>query len=84
MMPDQGTWLHVKCVDSVGATGPAFVRYRFLKDVGAVRAPATVSADLRDPEGCAIVRWMAPVRTLRIEVPYGCYIDIRTVTWQQP
>jgi hypothetical protein len=68
----------------VGATGAAFVRYRFLKDVGGVIGPATVSADLRDAAGCASYRWMGPIRTLRIMVPSGCYIHVRTVTWQQP
>ena len=81
---ENGTELHVKCTAGVGATGAAFVRFRFLADVGGVLGPATVSADLRDAEGCADVRWMAPIRTLRIEVPLGCYIHIRTVTWQQP
>lgn len=80
----EGSDMHVKCTAGVGATGSTFVRYRFLRDVGAVRGPATVSGDLRDPEGCAVVRWMAPVRTLRVEVPLSCYIHIRSVTWQQP
>jgi hypothetical protein len=81
---ENGTELHVKCTAAVGATGAAFVRYRFLKDVGGVIGPATVSADLRDAAGCASYRWMGPIRTLRIMVPSGCYIHVRTVTWQQP
>jgi hypothetical protein len=84
VFPENGTELHVKCVASVGATGSAFIRYRFLKDVGGVIGPATVSADLRDAEGCASYRWMGPIRTMRIEVPFGCYIHVRSVTWQQP
>jgi hypothetical protein len=84
IFPENGTELHVKCTGSVGATGNAFVRFRFLADVGAVKGPATVSADLQDPQGCASYRWMGPIRTMRVEVPLGCYIHIRTVTWQQP
>jgi hypothetical protein len=82
--PENGTQLHVKCTAGVGASGAAYVRFRFLKDVGAVVGPATVSADLRDAAGCASYRWMGPIRTLRIKVPFGCYIHIRSVTWQQP
>jgi hypothetical protein len=78
------TELRVQCTGGVGASGQAFVRFRFLADVGAVLGPATVSADLRDPEGCASYRWMAPIRTMRIDVPFGCYIHVRSVTWQQP
>ena len=84
IFPENGTELHVKCTPGVGATDEARIRYRFLADVGAVKAPATVSADIRDAEGCSEVRWMAPVRTLRILVPLGCYVHIRSVTWQQP
>jgi hypothetical protein len=84
VFPENGTELHVKCTSGVGATGPAFVRFRFLRDVGGVLGPATVSADLRDAEGCASYRWMAPIRTMRVDVPFGCYIHIRSVTWQQP
>jgi hypothetical protein len=83
VMPDK-TDLHVKCLDAVGAYGAAFIRYRFLADVGGVLGPATVSADLWDEHGCASFRWMAPIRTLRIEVPLGCYVHVRSVTWQQP
>ncbi|HET6714384.1 MAG TPA: hypothetical protein VFI59_11835 [Actinomycetota bacterium] len=84
VFPEDGPELHVKCVASVGATGAAFIRYRFLRDVGGVIGPATISADLRDAEGCASYRWMGPIRTMRIEVPFGCYIHVRSVTWQQP
>jgi hypothetical protein len=84
IFPENGSELHVKCTEGVGATGEAYIRFRFLADVDAVRGPATVSADLRDAEGCATYRWMAPVRTMRVEVPLGCYIHIRSVTWQQP
>jgi hypothetical protein len=82
--PENGSELHVKCTASVGASGAAFVRFRFLKDVGGVKAPATVSANLRDQAGCASYRWMGPIRTMRITIPFGCYIHIRSVTWQQP
>jgi hypothetical protein len=84
IMPENGTELHVKCTAGVGASGQAVVRFRFLADVGGVLGPATVSADLRDPEGCASYRWMAPIRTMRIDVPFGCYIHVKSVTWQQP
>jgi hypothetical protein len=84
VIPENGTELHVKCTAGVGATGDAFVRFRFLRDVGGVLGPATVSANLRDAEGCASYRWMAPIRTMRVDVPFGCYIHIRSVTWQQP
>jgi hypothetical protein len=80
----EGNDLHVKCRAGVDASGPAFIRFRFLADVGGVLGPATVSADLRDAAGCATYRWMAPIRTMRVEVPFGCYIHIRSVTWQQP
>ena len=33
-----------------------------------------------DAEGCASYRWMGPIRTMRIEVPFGCYIHVRSVT----
>ena len=81
--PENGTELHVNCTAGVGATGDAFVRFRFLRDVGGLLGPATVSADPRDAEGCAF-RWMAPIRTMRVDVPFGCFIHIRSVTWQQP
>ena len=79
----EGTDMHVNCTTS---SDSAFVRFRFLDDVGGVRAPATVSLLLRDQdqETCAIVRWMAPVRTLRVEVLAGCYVHIVSVTWSQP
>ena len=84
IFPENGTELHVKCTAGVGATGAAYVRFRFLADVGGVLGPATVSADLRDANGCASYQWMGPIRTMRVDVPFGCYIHIRTVTWQQP
>ncbi len=79
----EGTDMHVNCTSSPDS---AFVRFRFLDDVGGVRAPATVSGLLRDQDqaSCAIVRWMAPVRTLRVEVLPGCYVHIVSVTWSQP
>ena len=80
----EGTDLHVKCTAGVGATGAAYVGFRFLADVGGVLGTATVSADLRDAAGCASYQWMGPIRTMRVDVPLGCYIHIRTVTWQQP
>jgi hypothetical protein len=82
IMVENGTELHVMCRASVGATGAARIRWRFTKQYGGVRAPATVSADLKN--GCAVVRWMAPVRTLRVLVPFGCYEHIVSVTWRQP
>ncbi|MDH4112448.1 MAG: hypothetical protein OEV60_07150 [Actinomycetota bacterium] len=84
VFPEKGTQLHVKCVKSVGADGAAFVRYRFLKDVGGVVGPATVSAVIRDNAGCSSYRWMGPIRTMRIMVPFGCYVHVVNVTWQQP
>lgn len=84
VFPEEGTQLHVKCLGSVGADGAAFVRYRFLKDVGGVIGPATVSAVIRDNAGCSSYRWMGPIRTLRITVPFGCYVHVVSVTWQQP
>ena len=77
----EGSDLHVNCKC---ASGNAFIRFRFLRDVGAVRAPATVSAEIRGPAGCSEVRWMGPVRTLRIEVHDECYVHIASVTWSQP
>lgn len=77
----EGTDLHVNCN---GANGDAFIRFRFLSDVGAVRGPATVSAEIQGPAGCSEVRWMAPVRTLRIQVYDECYVHIVSVTWSQP
>lgn len=85
--PDKPAELHVKCTQAVGASGPAFVRYRFLKDVGGVRAPATISSDVKTISqhgDCSVTTWQGPVRTLRIRVTLGCYVHIRSVTWQQP
>ena len=85
----EGTDLHVKCTKGVGAEGPAYVRYRFLKDVGGVRQPASVSADITTwiGEPC-FAEWMIsapynPARTLRVTVPAGSYCHIHSVTWSQ-
>jgi hypothetical protein len=80
----EGTDLHVKCQATVGATGEARIRFRFLSDVGFVQDPATISWDIGDRQGCATVEWMGPIRTLRVTVPFGCYIHIRSVTAEQP
>lgn len=76
--------LHVKCTKAVGATKAARIRYRFLKDVGGKRGPATVSADIHQIAGkdCT-VSWRGPIRTLRVVVPFGSYCHIRSVTWYQ-
>jgi len=85
----EGTDLHVKCTKGVGAEGPAYVRYRFLKDVGGVRNLADVSADITTWIGRdCYAEWMidAPstsARTLRITVPDGSYCHIHSVTWFQ-
>jgi hypothetical protein len=82
--------LHVKCTSKVGADGPAFVRYRFLKDVGGVRDAATISADITTWVGNeCFAEWMvkAPktaARTLRVTVPFGSYCHINSVSWTQP
>jgi hypothetical protein len=69
--------------------GPAYVRYRFLKGVGAVREHAEISADISTwvGEDC-FAEWMVRkphehARTLRITIPHGSYCDIRTVSWSQ-
>lgn len=79
------TELRLKCPAGMDRPGGVFVRYRFLKDVGGVRGDATVSADIHQIQGkpCAI-RWMAPIRTLRIHASLGTYCHIRSVTWMQP
>lgn len=84
------TWLNVKCTAGIGASGPAFVRYRFLKGVGAIRDDAVIEADIATWIGddCT-AEWMVRrpedhARTLRITVPFGSYCDIRSVTWSQP
>lgn len=86
------TELHVKCTQQAGGSGPdgAYVRYRFLSDVGAVREAASVSADIATFVGRdCFVEWMVqspdnPARTLRVTVPWGSYCHIRSVTWYQP
>lgn len=85
---DKPTELHVKCTQGVGATGKARIRYRFLRDVGAQFRPADVSADIKinggDNCNASNVRWMVPIpRTVRIIVPFRCYVHIRSVTWRQ-
>ena len=84
------TRLDVKCTAGKGASGPAFVRYRFLKGVGAIRDDAVIEADIATWIGddCT-AEWMVRrpkdhARTLRITVPFGSYCDIRSVTWSQP
>jgi hypothetical protein len=83
------TELRVKCTSGIGATGPAFVRYRFLRNVGAIRDFATISADIATwiGEDCH-AEWMVRhpkkhARTLRITIPFGSYCHIRSVTWSQ-
>jgi hypothetical protein len=81
----QGDSLHVACTTNPNRSEPARIRYRFLKEYGGVKAPATVSADIDG--NCAKVKWMVPVRTLRITVPIqkpACDVVIHSVTWQQP
>ena len=75
------TELRVDCSARTDATAAARIRYRFLKDVGVVRAPATVSADIHQIRGAeCTVSWRGPVRTLRVVVPLGSYCHIRTAT----
>jgi hypothetical protein len=87
-MNDNGE-LHVKCTGRIGASGPAYIRYRFLKDDGGARDYADVSADIVGWIGRpATVQWMifrpkSPARTLRITVPLGSYVHIKSVTWEQ-
>jgi hypothetical protein len=82
--------LDAKCTKSVGASGPAAVRYRFLKNVGGLRKHATISADITTWVGDdCVAEWMVRrfhehARTLRITIPYGSYCDIRSVSWSQP
>lgn len=90
VLVENGGELHVKCTSKAGANGPAYVRYRFLKDVGAVRDLATVTANIRTwvGEPC-YVEWMidAPytsARTARVTVPAGSYCHITSVSWRQP
>jgi len=89
VMPEHGSDLHVKCTKGVGAYGPAFVRYRFLNDVGGVREDAQVSADVTTWIGdTCFIEWMVPAprvaaRTARITVPEGSYCHIHSVTWSQ-
>ena len=55
------TELHVKCTEAAGGSGPdgAYVRYRFLSDVGGTREPADVSADIATFVGAdCFVEWM--------------------------
>jgi hypothetical protein len=86
------TELHVKCTTKAGGSGPdgAYVRYRFLSDVGGTREPATVSSDIATFVGAdCFAEWMVkspqkPARTLRVTVPWGSYCHIRSVTWSQP
>lgn len=92
IMPDGAgnTALHVKCTTKVGATGEAYVRYRFLKDVGGVRDAANVAADITTWVGDdCFAEWMVKsphtaARTLRVTVPFGSYCHINSVTWSQP
>jgi hypothetical protein len=73
-------------VDCSDATEPARIRYRFLKDVGAKFRPADVSVEVKynGGKGEAEIRWMVPVpRTVRVVIPVGLYVHIRSVTWKQ-
>ena len=85
---NDGGELHVKCTKKAGANGPAFIRYRFLKDVGGQRAPATVSATIKNWVGQpCVAKWMSDykqaARTLRVKVPAGSYCHIVSVSWSQ-
>jgi hypothetical protein len=82
--------LDAKCTSGVGASGPAWVRYRFLKGVGAIRKHATIHADIKTwvGEKCT-AEWMVRrfhehARTLRVTIPSGSYCDIYSVSWSQP
>jgi hypothetical protein len=75
------TELRVDCSGRTGATKGARVRFRFLKDVGVLVGPATVSADLHQIRDSACsYSWRGPVRTLRVIVPFGSYCHIRSAT----
>ena len=75
------TELRVDCSNRTGATTGARIRYRFLKDVGVLVGPATVSADIHQIRGKACeFSWRGPVRTLRVDVPLGGYCHIRSAT----
>ena len=75
------TELRVDCSARTGSTAGARIRYRFLKDVGVVVGPATVSADIHQIRGTACeFSWRGPVRTLRVDVPLGSYCHIRSAT----
>jgi hypothetical protein len=69
-----GLKLHIKCP----ASGGAWVRYRF-RDY-AKKAPATISADLQDPQGCGRTRWVPRWRAIQVIVPPRCYLHVRSVT----
>jgi hypothetical protein len=82
------TELRADCRDAEG--DGAYVRFRFLKDVGAIRDAATISADLKTWVGAdCFAEWMVKTpktaaRTLRVTVPAGTYCHIRSVGWSQP
>jgi hypothetical protein len=80
--------LHVSCLRNAGATGPARIRYRYLKNYGGEFRPAGFTADVvRHGGDCSGVRtrWMVAVpRTGRVIIPFGCYAHIVSVTWEQP
>lgn len=87
--------LHVSCTSSVERSDHARIRYRFTKEYGFKRGPATVSAKydiLSGPDDCVRVRWMGthptnPTRTLRISVVNTrpqCEAVIFSVTASQP
>jgi len=71
---DGGLKLHIKCP----AAGGAWVRYRF-RDY-AKKAPATISADLQDPQECGRTRWVPEWRSIQVIVPPRCYLHVRSVT----
>ena len=84
----EGSELHVSCLRNAGATGPARIRYRYLRDYGGQFRPAGFTAEFSRHGGkCEGVRsrWMVQIpRTGRVLVPFGCYGHIVTVTWDQP
>lgn len=80
------TELRVDCRQSENQG--ARVRFRFLKDVGFVRGPATVTADLHIIKGSCAVSWMVPqertpARTARVRVAPLSYCHIRSVSGSQ-
>jgi len=81
---DQPTELHVNCKD---ATGPARIRYRYLRDIGVTHGPADFSGTVSRRGGDCTgnnIQWMDPVpRTGRVVIAVGCYVHIETVRWER-